>query len=117
MSQIIRRRVLIREKELKKLRIQALQCSEYGHKNLYDDCEWRPLTTKDFLIEMIKHNKPSFEKESFLDEWINDRKNLCYDPRYRKWDLRFINEVLHITSDFYRFGYKPFGWAVLTKTL
>lgn len=117
MSKIVCRKVLIRERELKQLRSRALECSEYGHKNLYDTCEWRPLTTKDFLIDMIKHNKPNFENEKFLEYWIYDRNNLCYDGRYRKWDLRFIDKVLHINPNFYRFKYQPFGWAVLTKHL
>ena len=56
MTYTLTRKVLIRERELKKLKRQALVKSEYGNKNLYDSIEWQPVTTKDLLIEILKGN-------------------------------------------------------------
>jgi Zn-dependent oligopeptidase len=117
MTQKIVYRVAVRENELSKLCRRSLVKSEYGHRNLFDSCDWRPYTTKDYLIDVIKNpiwlGKSEYD---YLQNWIRSNKTIVYLAEYRGWDLRFIGEKLHIKPLSGPSQYEPFGIAVLTKT-
>ena len=109
------RRVLIRERELKTLRHRALIKSKYGNRKLYDTCEWRPITSQDMLVYMLKGDYPTSPRyaKTQLELWLADKT--VYDRRYKSWDLQMIDDILHICPMDGPTGYMPFGWATLTK--
>lgn len=109
------RKVLIRERELKTLRKRALVKSQYGNRKLYDTCEWRPITSQDMLVYMLKGEYPTASRswKTQLELWLIDKP--LYDPRYKNWDLQMIDNVLNIAPMDGPSGYSPFGWATLTK--
>jgi len=115
MKQDLVRKVLIREREFKTLRHRALIKSQHGNRKLYDTCEWRPITSNDMLILMLKGKYPqgNFVMISKLQAWMQDKA--VYDPRYKNWDLQMIDDILHIAPMDGPSGYSPFGWAILTK--
>jgi hypothetical protein len=110
--QVIKRRVLISETDLKKLKKQALVKSDYGHKNLYDTCEWRPVTTKDMLLDMLRYNR-NFR---FASQWMQTvGSSSLYSRKYDDpFKIEIIDDTLHV-----RIGreWRPLGWAILTKTI
>ena len=109
----ITRKVLIRERELKTLRYRALVVSEHGNRKIYDTCEWSPITSDDILIYMLKGEYPRGSLSWPLNVWMRDKP--VYDPRYSFWDLKMIDDILHICPTIGPTKYTPFGWAVLTK--
>jgi len=112
MAQVIVRKVIVDEKNLKKLKKLALVKSEYGNRNLYDTCEWRPITSHDLLLDMIRFN----QNYSWLQYWWTNRvkPNMMY-KRYYSGDILFNMEDELIVKD--RGKWHRMGWAVLTKTL
>jgi len=112
MAQVIVRKVIVDEKNLKKLKKLALVKSEYGNRNLYDTCEWRPITSHDLLLDMIRFN----QNYSWLQYWWTNRvePSMMY-KRYYSGDILFNMEDELIVKD--RGKWHRMGWAVLTKTL
>lgn len=113
MTRTLVRKVLIRERELKSFKHRCLVRSEYGNKNLYDSVEWRPITTKDLMLEIIKGKEVDL---TWIKKYIRNHANLMYDTRYYYWDFTIINDtVMTRPSSGGRTRFEPFGWAVLTK--
>lgn len=110
MTQVISRRILISERDYPHLRERCLVCSEYGNKNLYDTCDWRPITSRDLLMHMLKHNT-----SKNLDLYMHYYQRWFYQD-YRDYEFWFDDQT-HLI------GRKPhsrypvaFGWATVTKT-
>ena len=110
--QVIKRRVIINEKDFPKLKRRALIKSDYGHTNLYDTCEWRPITNHEILLSMIKHN----HGPQSTDTWMFKNRNNFYDKEYDNWIFLLCVDN---TVKGYRGRSKiyTFGWATLTKEL
>lgn len=110
MAQVISRRVLISEKDFPHLRHNCLVRSEYGNERLYDTCDWRPITSRDLLMHVLKYNTTKN-----LDLYMRHYQRWGYQD-YRDYEFWFDNQNLLI-------GRKPhsrypviFGWATVTKT-
>lgn len=109
MNKTIIRRVLISDRDFPHLKHRCLVCSEYGNTQLYDTCEWQPITTHDLLLFMLKHSK-----SKNIDLYMR-HYNSCYYQRYDDYRFYFDNDGQLI-------GYKKhikyprvFGWATVTK--
>lgn len=111
MPQTIIRRVLINEKDLKRMKYECLVVSSCGHKRLYDTCEWRPLTTHDLLIDLIKRN----EKQS-LYQYFHRHLGSTYDQRYpRDYDFRIDKNGILVGRKAHSRYWHQFGWATVIK--
>jgi hypothetical protein len=109
-SQKIIRKVLIRQKDLKTLRYKALVKSDYGNHNLYDYCEWCPITDKDILIYAIKN---SHDKD-YLDRLLFNQNEL-WNYKYKDWDIDIVGRIVCICPKSGPSYYDPLGFALLTK--
>jgi hypothetical protein len=113
MTHTLVRKVLIRERELKKLKRQALVKSEYGNSNLYDSVEWRPITVKDLTLEILKGEEVNL---NYIKRYIRKYTNSMYDRRYEWWDYYIIGDTVVVRpASGGTTYYEPFGWAILTK--
>lgn len=112
MTYTLVRKVLIRPRELKTLKKHCLKKSRYGHKHLYDTCDWKPITRDDFLIEMLRG---TVQNEMDIHRWVKSHNGFLYDSRYYYWDFYFYDDILHICPD-NNASFEPFGWATLTKS-
>ena len=111
MPQTIIRRVLINERDFEKMRYQCLVKSTYGNRKLYDTCEWRPLTTHDLLIDLIKHN----EKQS-LYQYFHRHIRSTYDQHYPyDYDLLIDKNGILVGRRKHSRYWHQFGWATVTK--
>ena len=116
MSYTLIRKVLIRERELKKLKRHALVKSPYGNKNLYDSIEWRPITTKDLAVEILKGVDIKISNAKEVQGYFRHFTNSMYDKRYYYWDYTIIDNIVMIRPELGGKTYfEPFGWAVLKK--
>lgn len=109
------RKVLIRERELKKLKRHALVKSEYGNSNLYDSVEWRPITMHDLTLEILKGKEVNL---TWIKKYVRQHTNSMYDRRYEWWDYTIINNTVMVRpASGGTTYYEPFGWAILKKEL
>ncbi len=109
------RKVLIRERELKTLRHHCLVKSEYGNKSLYDSVEWRPITTQDLLLEILKGKEVNL---TWIKKYVRQHTNSMYDRRYEWWDYTIIDDTVMVRpASGGTTYYEPFGWAILKKEL
>ena len=113
MTYTLIRKVLIRPKELKKLKRHALIKSKAGNKKLYDSVEWRPLTRQDLLLEMLRG---TITKDEEVWKYVHHHSHSVYERRYLDWNYEFFDDVLHVYPE-NGSSYEPFGWAVLKKSL
>lgn len=112
MPQTIIRRVLVNERDFKRMKQQCLVVSSYGNKNLYDTCEWRPVTKHDLLLYLIKIPTA---KHAFTT-YIAHHRSQWYDLNYL-YDYEFqlnSDDVLIGRRKHTRYSYQ-FGWATVTK--
>lgn len=109
MSKVVVRRILISERDFPRLKHHCLVCSEYGNTQLYDTCEWQPITTHDLLLFMLKHSK-----SKSINLYMRHYESCSY-----QWykDYRF-----YFDDNGQLIGYKKhsrypvvFGWATVTK--
>jgi hypothetical protein len=112
----LKRKVLIRESDVKTLKRHSLIESPHGNKQLYDSVDWKPITSNDLLIDTIRgiiYNNP----ESLRRYFVTYHAHTFYDSRYRHWsfDINSISRVLEISGN--NVHWQPFGWAVLIKEL
>ena len=111
MSQTIIRRVIINERDFSKMRKHCLVRSPYGHKALYDTCEWRPITKHDLLLHLIRIP----DSDHALSTYLAHHRSQWYDREYM-WDYKFKleDDVLVGRKNHSRYSFQ-FGWATVTK--
>lgn len=112
MPQTIVRRVIINERDFPKMQHRCLVRSEFGNEKLYDTCEWRPITTHDLLIDLLKQSRPGNGIESYLSNHalrFYDRMYLREYKFYWNCDSTLIGRKKHSRH------YYQFGWATVTK--
>lgn len=90
----------------------CLVISPHGNEKLYDTCEWRPLTTHDLLMDLIKHN----EKQTLL-QYFHRHRGSSYDQHYAYDFLLKLDENRKVIGRKKHSRYwRQFGWATVTKT-
>ena len=101
------RKVVIREgRDFAGLRRRTLIKSDYGHKALYDTCEWRTITEQDLLLETIKQGKKIEAKDLY--------RNILYNPQYHRWHW-FVSHDGSVMIDSGKTNIKKLGIVTLTK--
>jgi hypothetical protein len=111
MNKPIVRRVFISKTHFSKLQHNCLVCSEYGNTQLYDTCEWRPITGHDLLLLVLKHNLNNTDSADF------------YFYHYQRWAYDYYHDYkFWLDAHNYMVGKKrhsrhviEFGWATVTK--
>lgn len=109
----LKRQVLISEKDYMKLRKHCLVKSLYGNRNLYDTCDWRPITDKDYLILVIKGEANSNSLDDVTNFVLNQNERF-YSRNYMYKKFCFKDNVIQMLNKRGR-GSQKFGWATMTK--
>ena len=120
-QRLLRRRCIIREYDLERVREQALSVSE-GH-SLYDRVEWSPLDRQSMEQEaVIRALRGSQGWERWMPTHypiyaLTALKDYLYDSRYIKWTVSYDSEGQMWVQSKTNTPRTRLGWAVFEKDL
>ena len=107
--QTIIRRVLISSQDYPKMRQHCLVKSPHGNRNLYDTCEWTPLTPNDLLIDILK-SRGEYSPKSYFYKHRQD----CYDRYTEDFKIYIRDNQIKGRKRHSRYEVN-FGWATVIK--
>lgn len=109
--QTIIRRVLIHERDFPKMQQHCLVRSPHGNRQLYDTCEWQPITKHDLLLHLIRIPNSKYA----LTTYLADHRPNWYDRDYLyDYQFKLKDDVLVGRKKYSRYSFQ-FGWATVTK--
>lgn len=112
---VLRRRVLIREKDFnEKLKTRAINLK------LYDRVSWEPLTylglEQENVLNILKHPETACDYAN-PELYLHYNKEYLYNSRYTEWHVtrHFITDEVLITPKNANGSTSALGWAVLER--